>query len=1139
MLTKLNVQILPVAGVGLLFAAASAFAATYHVDQASTQATQNGSATYPYKTITQAANVMSPGDTCLIHAGIYRERVVVQDNNVTFRRFGNDAVVVSGADLVTGWTLYTNQIYQASLTWTGHEFTQVFYQGEHQQIARYPDNLTGNMLRIEEDSGYGPCQTYNDTGAVRQVTFPGMGSVPTNYWQGGIYRGVTGRIRSNTMGDIQSSSGTNLTCVPLSNAWQDDVTNTEWFMGGAAKGYILHLNALSREGEWWHQNGTLYFWQPGGGAPDNVSVEAQVREEAFSIVNRSGVVLDGIDIKAATLTLNNSTACRLENCSFEYVQPYMKPSGYGSDYNTVGGVYIKGDSNVVDSCYFNGSWGHLLYLAGGNGIQIRNSVFKNNGWYSIFSSCVHIAGAANTLLEYCTFGSTGRFQVRMDTNAKTTIRYCDFSDCMNMGQDAGAIESVGQNLNNSEFAYNTFHDSDTIRVLNTAAKQYVVAFYLEDSSNYTAHHNVVWNFNNDGLPNAYPDGAFCYLGPRDTTQSGIRYYNNTVWNCDYRIRIWNQVVGSISVEQWNNIYDSSMGDDFGSPSLLGGFSFSNNVSLAPGAAAANFEDAAAGNFKPVASSTAIDAGKIIGGITDGFAGVAPDAGAIEESQHMWRTGASITNNLRQQPFGGTPAAIPGAPILAANYDEGGAGLAYHDLTRGNSGSIYRADDVDLVASPGGVAIGATVGGEWLEYSVATVPGNYALQLKAATVSSNRTIRIQLDGQDIATLPIPNTGSLSSYLTVSTNVLVSNSAQRLRVCFDTGGVNLESIQFSSGQGPSQPAQTLSVNDFNPRLVGIFGTPSAGSIDFRTNGPNNSGLPGLVSASPWKTDFVWSGLDLDGVGGTNDVIYFTLVASGSTNGFASQTDIQANNVGWGVLDNLLDAGEALRFEIEAVAPGSNTAGFVSFNGFGEARFIKNTQTNLGAFATGTVNGVVTSFDPADALYAKKGGDFNPPADRVVLETVAQDGISLAGRDFDLGFSYYAEALPSGYVGWAASHGLSGSDALPDANPDGDDLSNFGEYANGGNPTNELDVGFALLIQPAAIGVEVVHIARIQPEGELQYQLEWTGNLATNFWNSGGFVVTGTNDLGNGLAWITNAVPVDAASKFIRVRTDRILP
>ena len=46
------------------------------------------------------------------------------------------------------------------------------------------------------------------------------------------------------------------------------------------------------------------------------------------------------------------------------------------------------------------------------------------------------------------------------------------------------------------------------------------------------------------------------------------------------------------------------------------------------------------------------------------------------------------------PFGGTAAAIPGV-IEAENFDEGGEGTAYHDLTMGNTPGKYRQTDVDI------------------------------------------------------------------------------------------------------------------------------------------------------------------------------------------------------------------------------------------------------------------------------------------------------------------------------------------------------------------------------------------------------------------------------------------------------------
>src|SRR5262249_46673183 len=69
------------------------------------------------------------------------------------------------------------------------------------------------------------------------------------------------------------------------------------------------------------------------------------------------------------------------------------------------------------------------------------------------------------------------------------------------------------------------------------------------------------------------------------------------------------------------------------------------------------------------------------------------------------------------PFGAGPAAVPGA-IAAADFDDGGEGVAYHDTTPGNTGGEYRTTDVDIAqSSEGGYVVGWTDDGEWLNYSV--------------------------------------------------------------------------------------------------------------------------------------------------------------------------------------------------------------------------------------------------------------------------------------------------------------------------------------------------------------------------------------------------------------------------------------
>src|SRR5262249_1681378 len=88
------------------------------------------------------------------------------------------------------------------------------------------------------------------------------------------------------------------------------------------------------------------------------------------------------------------------------------------------------------------------------------------------------------------------------------------------------------------------------------------------------------------------------------------------------------------------------------------------------------------------------------------------------------------------PFNGTPAAVPGR-IQAADFDNGGEGVAYHDGSAGNSGGVYRNTDVDIAASSeGGYTIGWISAGEWLNYTVnVSTSGSYTAQIRVAGVQS--------------------------------------------------------------------------------------------------------------------------------------------------------------------------------------------------------------------------------------------------------------------------------------------------------------------------------------------------------------------------------------------------------------------
>ncbi|MFL5729235.1 MAG: carbohydrate-binding protein, partial [Cytophagaceae bacterium] len=99
------------------------------------------------------------------------------------------------------------------------------------------------------------------------------------------------------------------------------------------------------------------------------------------------------------------------------------------------------------------------------------------------------------------------------------------------------------------------------------------------------------------------------------------------------------------------------------------------------------------------------------------------------------TSISVTDPvILSTPYGGTPWPIPGT-IQAENYDNGGEGIAYHDVETANQGNAYRTDGVDIESTSdigGGYNVGYTADGEWLKYTVNVTAGSYDVSFRVAS-----------------------------------------------------------------------------------------------------------------------------------------------------------------------------------------------------------------------------------------------------------------------------------------------------------------------------------------------------------------------------------------------------------------------
>ncbi|WMJ73330.1 Ig-like domain-containing protein [Cytophagaceae bacterium ABcell3] len=147
----------------------------------------------------------------------------------------------------------------------------------------------------------------------------------------------------------------------------------------------------------------------------------------------------------------------------------------------------------------------------------------------------------------------------------------------------------------------------------------------------------------------------------------------------------------------------------------------------------------------------------------GLTAVAYDMDSVSTvSADIWIDGVQT---LEEGPYGGIAHVIPGT-IEAQDYDLGGNGVGYYDLSEGNQGGAYRNDDVDIGFNPETniYSVGWVEDGEWLNYTVnVESSGVYDFYFSVSTDQDDTRFGILLNDETlIESVTIPNTGGWNNW-----------------------------------------------------------------------------------------------------------------------------------------------------------------------------------------------------------------------------------------------------------------------------------------------------------------------------------------------------------------------------------------
>ena len=192
--------------------------------------------------------------------------------------------------------------------------------------------------------------------------------------------------------------------------------------------------------------------------------------------------------------------------------------------------------------------------------------------------------------------------------------------------------------------------------------------------------------------------------------------------------------------------------------------------------------------------------------------------------------SEFTANNPRAPFK-TAIKLPGI-LQAEDFDTGSEGISFHDSDVTNSGTTaYRTDagGVDIVTCSSGYAIGYTVSGEWLDYTInVTEPGTYTYEafVSSGVTGSGFSIGLEENGTvtNLADISVPQTGNNSwdTYRIVKGTLSadLSEGQQSLRITITGANCNIDKIRFKCIQ-PAGIEEVRKQPDTSPVLYNLAG------------------------------------------------------------------------------------------------------------------------------------------------------------------------------------------------------------------------------------------------------------------------------------------------------------------------------
>ena len=507
-------------------------------------------------------------------------------------------MTITGADPVAGWVKGGDDVYTAK--WTGDlgKNNQLFFDGAMVFEGRWPhrtntDPLDAQAARIEQGGdGYIICSALPD--------------LPDDAWKGAVIWVMAGSKwtswTSTVTGYVAAEKKLLFALPPPGwvRDYQHPKDGGEFYLCGCKA-------ALDAPNEYYYDKNQqqLLLRAPGDADPNVHLVTAKRRMLAFDLKDRAYVQVHGIHIYAATLDLENAEYCLVLGVTVRYVS-HTIGGATTSSLNEKTGIFVGGQHNTIRDCEIAFSAGDGVCL-NGTGHRLINNWIHHTDYMGCYASTVRFSGQGH-LISHNTINDTGRDLLQF-AGTDHLIQYNDISRCGLLAEDLGFTYTVAVDGGNTELHHNWFHDN--------MSKLGGSGVYFDNfTSNDLVHHNVIWGVKEYTLQLNRP--SYC-----------ISVFNNTIIGNFFQWGRWEED-RMYGVYLANNLITAAV-DRY--PDIV----FSHNLIGIP---------ATELNEKNFQSETrpGKDQGQVIPGITDGYTGIAPDLGAYESGQPIWKPGHDFSQH---------------------------------------------------------------------------------------------------------------------------------------------------------------------------------------------------------------------------------------------------------------------------------------------------------------------------------------------------------------------------------------------------------------------------------------------------------------------------------------------------------------